>query len=40
MRLRFAVSGRAKGETNEGDGATSDDTSTGDETKAKVASGN
>ncbi|OJU24405.1 MAG: PAS domain-containing sensor histidine kinase [Nitrobacter sp. 62-13] len=40
MRLRFAVSGRAKGETNEGDGATSADTSTGDETKAEVASGN
>jgi hypothetical protein len=40
MRLRFAVSGRADGESNEGDGAAGDDTSAGDETKAQVASGN
>jgi two-component system nitrogen regulation sensor histidine kinase NtrY len=40
MRLRFAVSGRANDDANEGDGAAGADTSTGDETKAQVASGN
>ena len=40
MRLRFAISGRAKSETDGSGGATDDGASTGDETKAKVATGN
>jgi two-component system, NtrC family, nitrogen regulation sensor histidine kinase NtrY len=40
MRLRFAVSGHANVETNEGGGATNDDALTGNETKTKAATGN
>jgi two-component system nitrogen regulation sensor histidine kinase NtrY len=40
MRLRFAVSGRANAEMNEGGGATNDDALTGGETTTEAATGN
>jgi two-component system nitrogen regulation sensor histidine kinase NtrY len=40
MRLRFAVSGRSDAETKEGEGTTSDDALTGNETKTEAATGN